>query len=138
MNRKFIIASHSTLAQGMTAALKFFVGEQQEIIELNAYLNNEPIINEVKAIFEKLSVDDEAIVLTDLLAGSVNQTFYPYVNRAHTHIFTGMNMALGLALLLEPRENYLTQARARLLLSEARENLVYMNDFQAEVNEEDE
>lgn len=138
MKRTFVIASHSTLAGGMTAALKFFAGDAISIIEMNCYLDNEPIDGKITEIFDGFSEDEEVIILTDLLAGSVNQTFCRYLNRQHTHLFTGMNMALGLALLLEPAENYLTIARAQQLVTEARENLVYMNEFQAEVDEDDE
>ena len=138
MKRTFVIASHSTLAAGMTAALKFFAGDDANIIELNAYLDNKPIGETIQEIFAERSEDEEVVVLTDLLAGSVNQNFFNYKNRPHTHIFTGMNMALGLSLLLEPTNDYLDVDRIHHIVSEAQANLVYMNEFQAEVAEDDE
>ncbi|WP_372756801.1 PTS sugar transporter subunit IIA [Lactococcus lactis] len=116
MKRTFVIASHSTLAAGMTAALKFFAGDDANIIELNAYLDNKPIGETIQEIFAERSEDEEVVVLTDLLAGSVNQNFFNYKNRPHTHIFTGMNMALGLSLLLEPTNDYLDVDRIRSIV----------------------
>lgn len=138
MKRTFVIASHSTLAGGMTAALKFFAGDQLNIIELNAYLDNAPIVETIENIFAERAADEEVIVLTDLLAGSVNQNFFPYVKRAHTHVITGMNMSLGLQLVLESADDYLTASRIHELVLEAQKQIVYMNEFAAEVDEDDE
>ncbi|WP_372756790.1 PTS N-acetylglucosamine transporter subunit IIBC [Lactococcus lactis] len=101
-------------------------------------MDNKPIGETIQEIFAERSEDEEVVVLTDLLAGSVNQNFFNYKNRPHTHIFTGMNMALGLSLLLEPTNDYLDVDRIHHIVSEAQANLVYMNEFQAEVDEDDE
>jgi len=138
MKRTLLIATHSTLATGMAAALKFFAGEDANIITLNAYVDNEPIKGEIKDIFSHFADDEEVVVLTDLLAGSVNQEMYPYRNRPHTQIITGMNMSLGLAVLLEPTDHYLAATRINELVKDAQNNLVYMNEYAPEVDDDDE
>ena len=138
MKRTLLVASHSTLASGMTDALKFFAGDDSKIITLNAYVDNKPIAGQIKYIFNRFSDDEEVVVLTDLLAGSVNQEMYKYRERPHTQIITGMNLALGLAILLEPADKYLTATRINELIKDAQNNLVYMNEYTAEVSDDDE
>ena len=123
----------------MTAALRFFAGDSAEITELNAYLDNKPITDMIKGLLDQAEETDEVLILTDLLAGSVNQAFYPYCqSRPHTHLLTGMNMALGLSLLLEPADDYLSEERVREIVNVAREDLLYMNDWEPEVADDDE
>ena len=138
MKRTLLLASHSTLASGTAEALRFFAGEDAAILTLNAYVDNQPVDQKIKTIFDQFDSDQEVIVLTDLLAGSVNQALYPYRTRAHTHIVTGMNLALGLAMLLEPTGDYMTPERVRHLVQDAKDNVVYMNEYTPEVSDDDE
>lgn len=138
MKRTLFIASHSTLASGMADALKLFAGDNSNILTLNAYVDNKPIKEQISKIFSGFADDEEVIVLTDLLSGSVNQELFSYRNRQHTQIITGMNLALGLAVLLEPSDQYLTSSRINELVKQAQENLVYMNEYSVEASDDDE
>ncbi len=45
--------------------------------------------------------------MTDLMVGSVNQKFFKYRTRPHTHIVSGMNLPLAFQIAMEPqREVY--------------------------------
>lgn len=138
MKRRFLIATHSTLAEGFTNALMFFAGDGIDVTYINAYIDGKPIDEKINSFFSTLNDKDELIVLTDLLAGSVNQNLYKYISREHTHILTGINLALALSLVLESANDYLTKERINQLVNSSRENIVYMNEFQAEVNDDDE
>lgn len=138
MKRRFLIATHSTLAEGFTNALMFFAGDGIDVTYINAYIDGKPIDEKINSFFSTLNDKDELIVLTDLLAGSVNQNLYKYISREHTHILTGINLALALSLVLESANNYLTKERINQLVNSSRENIVYMNEFQAEVDDDDE
>lgn len=138
MKRRFLIATHSTLAEGFTNALKFFAGDEIDVTYINAYIDGKPIDEKINSFFSTLNDQDELIVLTDLLAGSVNQNLYKYISREHTHILTGINLALALSLVLESANDYLTKERINQLVNSSRENIVYMNEFQAEVDDDDE
>ena len=138
MKRRFLIATHSTLAEGFTNALMFFAGDGIDVTYINAYIDGKPIDEKINSFFSTLNDQDELIVLTDLLAGSVNQNLYKYISREHTHILTGINLALALSLVLESANDYLTKERINQLVNSSRENIVYMNEFQAEVDDDDE
>lgn len=138
MKRRFLIATHSTLAEGFTNALKFFAGDEIDVTYINAYIDGKPIDEKINSFFSTLNDQDELIVLTDLLAGSVNQNLYKYISREHTHILTGINLALALSLVLESANDYLTKERINQLVNSSRKNIVYMNEFQAEVDDDDE
>lgn len=138
MKRRLLIATHSTLAEGFTNALMFFAGDGIDVTYINAYIDGKPIDEKINSFFSTLNDKDELIVLTDLLAGSVNQNLYKYISREHTHILTGINLALALSLVLESANDYLTKERINQLVNSSRENIVYMNEFQAEVDDDDE
>lgn len=138
MKRRFLIATHSTLAEGFTNALMFFAGDEIDVTYINAYIDGKPIDEKINSFFSTLNDQDELIVLTDLLAGSVNQNLYKYISREHTHILTGINLALALSLVLESANDYLTKERINQLVNSSRENIIYMNEFQAEVDDDDE
>lgn len=138
MKRHIIIASHSTLAEGMAKALKFFQGDDLELTVLSAYVDNKPIEDTIKNIFADIPAEDEVIVLTDLLGGSVNQKFFPYIQRDHTQIITGMNLSLAMAITMEPAKDYLTPERIREIVEGARDQIKYVNDLAASADEDDE
>lgn len=138
MKRHIIIASHSTLAEGMAHALKFFEGDDLDLTVLSAYVDNKPIQGQIKDIFDQIPADDEAIIMTDLLGGSVNQKFFPYIARPHTHLVTGMNLSLAMAITMEPANDYLTADRMREIVTEASQQVKYVNDLANAASEDDE
>lgn len=137
IKRHIIIASHSTLAQGMTEALKFFEGNDLKVTVLSAYVDNRPIDEQIKNIFDQIPKNDDVIVLTDLLGGSVNQKFFPYIARQHTQLISGMNLSLAMAITMEPVEGYISPDRIREIVSEAKDQIKYVNDI-ANASDEDE
>ncbi|WP_272947202.1 PTS sugar transporter subunit IIA [Sporolactobacillus inulinus] len=72
---------------------------------------------------------DEVVVFTDLLGGSVNQSFAKYTARPHFHVITGINLPIVLTIALKPDDTYLTAEQIRSSLDEAKEQLIYVNDF---------
>ncbi|WP_010630717.1 PTS sugar transporter subunit IIA [Sporolactobacillus vineae] len=136
--RHVIIASHNMLADGMKKTLEFISGPQDRVKALSAYIDNKPIESEISSIIDKIPAEDELIIFTDMMAGSVNQKFFPYQQRPHTHIISGMNLPIVLAITLSPDKDYLTDDQIRHLIDEARNQLVYVNDIKAEMSEEDE
>ncbi|MBL3531750.1 PTS N-acetylglucosamine transporter subunit IIBC [Companilactobacillus zhachilii] len=132
MKRHYVIASHSTFSAGMANALRFFAGDDLELTVLTAYVDNKPIDEQVKDIFDNIPEEDEVIVLTDLMGGSVNQKFFPYIYRQHTHVITGMNLSLAMAIVMEPVNDYLSADRIREIVEEAKKQLTYVNDVASE------
>ena len=73
VKRKIIIASHNKLAFGMKETLGYITGDVSHVVEISAYLDNTPVDEAIKASLADVSADDEVIILTDLLGGSVGQ-----------------------------------------------------------------
>lgn len=138
IKRHIVIASHSTLAEGMANALKFFEGNSLKLTVLSAYVDNKPIEGQIEKIFNQFDKNDEVIVLTDLLGGSVNQKFFSYISRPHTHIITGMNLSLAMAITMEPVEGYLTGEKIQSIVSEAQNQVKYVNELATDSSEDDE
>ena len=138
MKRTLILASHHTMAAGLKDTLDFVSGGAAECVALSAYMDNEPCDSAVDKVMAELDADTEAIVLTDLNAGSVNQQFFRYVGRPHTHVVSGMNLPLALVFALEPADDYLTAERVREIVADAQSEIKYANDLAAEVDDDDE
>lgn len=138
MKRILILASHHTMAEGLKDTLEFISGGVQETVALSAYMTNEPVDAEVKAVMDALDPDTEAIILTDLNSGSVNQKFFPYVSRPHTHLVSGMSLPLALVIAMEPADDYLTAERLREIVGDAQSEIKYVNDLAAAGDDDDE
>ena len=122
----------------MADTIRFFAGDVVELTSLDAYLDNRPIEEQVKRLVEAVPEDDETLIFTDILSGSVNQKFMPYVARPHTHLISGMNLPILVALSMESQEEYLKEETIRHLVEESRQQLVYVNGMPADENDEDE
>ena len=133
-----VIASHSILAQGMANALKFFEGDNLKLTVLSAYVDNKPLEGQIEEIFDQFDKEDEVIVLTDLLGGSVNQKFFPYINQPHTHLITGMNLSLAMAITMEPVDGYLMPEKIQSIVSDAQSQVKYVNELANSADEDDE
>lgn len=138
MKRTLILASHHTMAEGLKDTLDFISGGAAECVALAAYMDNEPCDHAVDAVMEGLEPDTEAVILTDLAAGSVNQQFFRYLGRPHTHVVSGMNLPLALVFALEPADDYLTADRVREIVADAQSEIKYANDLAQEADDDDE
>lgn len=138
MKRILILASHHNMAAGLRDSLNFVSGGEQETVALAAYVDNKPVDAAVKELMAGLSDEDEAVILTDMTAGSVNQQFFPYTNRPHTHLVSGMNLPLAFTIAMEPQDEYITADRMREIVEESRAEMKYCNDLAAEGDDQDE
>lgn len=100
MKRLIVIASHNHMASGVQSTLEFIAGKQKNVKAIDAYTDGKAIEDTVKELFDSIDENTEVVVFTDMMAGSVNQKFFPYRTRPHTHIITGMNLPAVLARVL--------------------------------------
>lgn len=139
--KKIIIASHHKLAQGFKDTLNYIVPViDAEIIAISAYTTNTPIEQEIVESLNDLQPEDEVIVFTDLLGGSVNQAFVPYLSNPHFHVISGMSLPLIMTVVLTLNDQKMTSEQLRNSIKEAQEQIVYVNDYFAAlaVDEDDE
>lgn len=138
MKRVLVLASHHRLADGMKDSLLFVSNSDMEVVALSAYVDNQPIDEAVKSLIDGFAPEDEVIILTDMTSGSVNQKFFPYVSRPHTHLVSGMNLPLAFTLAMEDTDDYLSAERMREIVEESRAEMKYVNDLASEGDDDDE
>lgn len=126
------------MADGLKDTLEFISGGIQETIALSAYVDNRPVEDAVEELMNGFAEEEEVIVLTDLTSGSVNQQFFKYRSRPHTHIVSGMNLPLAFQIAMEPKGEYITTERMREIVEESRQELRYINEIADDGDEEDE
>ena len=114
--RHVIIASHHRFADGLKDTLEF-IGGVQNMRAVCAY------------------VDDTPLVLSDILQGSVNQAFVPYLGE-HVFVVSGVNVACCLELALSADE--LTTAFIEEAIAQARQAMVLVNTYATDSDDEDE
>ena len=90
---------------------------------------------QVEAVFDAISPDDEVLVLTDILAGSVNQKFLPYV-APNVFVVAGVNVVLAMELCLAPAP--LTAEGVQNAIDMAGQSIKLLNTIQVEDDEDDE
>lgn len=126
--RQFIIASHHRMAEGLKDTLAFVTSRTEHVYAIAAYVDDALVLeDQIRELFGRFAPEDEVVVMTDLMSGSVNQKLYPYKNE-HVHLIAGINLPAAIALLFLPEDRYLEAEDIRGVLAEARDQLVYIND----------
>lgn len=134
--RKFLIASHHLLAHGLKDTLTFLTSKDN-ITDISAYMGTEDLDQQIQEAFRSFGPEDEVVILTDMLGGSVNQRFYPYMS-SRCHLICGVNLPCALSLVLQPEDTLLTPEKIQEIVEEARGHLIYVNEYRAEEKAEDE
>ena len=96
---RLFLSSHGHLASGMKSSVEILSGANDRLTVFDAYVNEENVKDVLDHYFETVvKPEDEVILLSDLYGGSVNQVMYLYLNRPHTTLIAGVNLALVLEL----------------------------------------
>ena len=96
--RKFFISTHGSMASGIKSSLEILLGKADNVTIFDAYLDERSVASEVEKFLKTIDPDDQAILLSDLYGGSVNQVLYQYLNWPNVLLVTGINLALVLEL----------------------------------------
>ncbi|QQM62627.1 PTS N-acetylglucosamine transporter subunit IIBC (plasmid) [Lactiplantibacillus plantarum] len=138
MMRRIVIVTHRTFAKGLADSLNFFSNQGDKITAINAYVedNNFPA-ERIAKLFANFGTDDEVIIMTDILSGSVTQKMYSYMND-HTFLVSGVNLPLALSLILIPENERLTLEKIQQLIQESKQQIILVNQQQGTTDDEDE
>lgn len=98
---RLLLGSHGHLASGMATAIEILAGPQPHLTILDAYVDQRNIDEELKAYFASVPSEETVVMLSDLYGGSVNQKMYLYLERPHTYLIAGVNLALVLELCMQ-------------------------------------
>lgn len=90
---KVILASHGYYSKGMLSSLEIIMGKQNNISTICGYVDDNNVEEEIDKLINE-NKDNELIVFTDLLGGSVNNIFLKYINNKNLHLIAGANLAV--------------------------------------------
>ena len=125
---KILIASHGNYAAGIKSAADIIVGEKSHVSYISAYVDDIPLKDKFEKYFADVTAEDQVIVLTDLFAGSVNQTVTSYLLKQNVYIISGINLAVVLEIVLLNPESEVTADRLRYIVEESKKQIVFIND----------
>jgi fructoselysine and glucoselysine-specific PTS system IIA component len=138
--RKFIIATHGTFAGGIKSSLDIIIGPMEHVFLIQAYADeNISVEAEIKKILEQINDQDELVVFTDLLGGSVTNQVIQNALKPNVHIVAGFNLPLIIDVLLAGNDTPLDEV-INVALDNAKEQMVYVNKLltlQKEENQND-
>ncbi len=115
------------MAKGIVSSVELILGKQDNLEYLSAYVEGEPPFeNELKKIIDG-NKDNNLIILTDLLGGSVNNEVISMIDgKDNIHLITGMNLILVISILLAEESNLPEQINQ--IIDESRKGILYFND----------
>lgn len=140
MSRKLLIATHGYLANGFKSSIEVLVGTSVGIDTINAYTEEggEDYTKSITRFLESVGPEDEGVILTDIVGGSVNQKVLQTLHRNEPNIFiiSGTNLITALAVYLEDRP--LTKDVVKEIVDQAKVQLIELpTSFESGSDEED-
>jgi len=124
--RKFLIATHGTFSAGAKSSLEMIIGSIENLFIIQAYLDgNHAIEEEIKIITDQISNEDELIVFTDILGGSVTNQLLQQGTKPNIHIVSGFNLPLLIEVILGDAETQAAEIIESAIIN-AKEQMVYV------------
>jgi len=125
--RKFLIATHGTFASGVKSSLDIIIGPMDNVFLIQAYTNpNVTIEDQIAEVMNQVDENDELIVFTDILGGSVTNQVLQHALRANVHVVSGFNLPLLIEIMMAdadtPAEEVIADA-----IDNAKEQMAYVN-----------
>ncbi len=119
---KYIIATHGYLADGYVSSIQV-LRKKNNIYAVNAYVDDRDAALQLKTIIESFENQEEIIIFTDLMCGSMTQAVAPYPGD-NVRCITGIN--LPLILQFEPTST-IDDAYIEHTIQEAQKQMVFVN-----------
>ena len=98
--RKIILASHHLMAHGLKDTIQYVMPDLDQIETICAYMDNQPVEQQFKDVLGEINEQDEYLIFTDMLGGSVNQEAVKYLNYPNVYVVTGMSLPIVLSVVL--------------------------------------
>ncbi|MDN2453401.1 PTS sugar transporter subunit IIA [Lactobacillus sp. UCMA15818] len=133
---KYLIATHGELAKGIQSTIELFAGQGQPISYVSAYTDEtKELGDELYNFFDKLNIEDSAVIFTDLYGGSVNQKVSVMASE-HKNIFiiAGFNLPVILETVLSQEK--ITQSFIESVIKKGKDNLKLVQ-LQSDFSEND-
>jgi mannose/fructose-specific phosphotransferase system component IIA len=135
--RKFLIATHGAFARGVKSSLDIIIGETDNVFLIQAYLDEgRSVEDELAAVLENIVADEELVIFTDLLGGSVNNIMLRNALRENVHIVSGFNLPLLIEVILGDTDTPVIEV-IESAINNAKEQMVYVNKLITLNNDQD-
>ena len=140
--RKFLIATHGGLAEGVRSSLNLIVGAMENVYTIQAYVQeNKPIEEELRQLLPPGKFSDEWVLFTDLLGGSITNQILRYIGGdggvpSNIHIVAGFNLPLLIEIILADTDRPLKEV-IEDAIAQAKDQLIYVNKLMAPTHNND-
>lgn len=125
--RKFLITAHGSFSSGIKSSLDIIIGDTANVFVIDAYVDsNRTIENDFTAILASLQPEDELIVFSDLMGGSITNQILRNGLKENVHLVSGMNLPLLIDIIMADPGTPVTDV-IDIGISNAREQVVYVN-----------
>jgi len=136
--RKFLIATHGTLAAGIKSSLDIIIGAQENVFLIQAYVDeNVSVEDEIKAILTQVDDDEDLVIFSDILGGSVTNQMLQHALRPNVYIVSGFNLPLIIDIILSDMDRPLNEIIEESI-GNAKEQMVFVNKLLTTENKEEE
>ncbi|MES1217955.1 MAG: PTS fructose transporter subunit IIA [Bacteroidota bacterium] len=134
--RKFLIATHGTFAKGVKSSLDIIIGPMENVFLIEAYVSeNKSIEDEIKSVLQHVTDEDELIVFSDLMGGSITNQVLRTAKQENVHVVSGFNLPLLIDVLLADTETPVMEV-IESAITNAKEQIVYVNKLITSTKEE--
>ena len=134
--RRYVLASHGKMAEGIKTTLEIIIGPQEDLTCVNAYTDECPDpLPEFQKVIEQYP-NDEIVIMTDMLGGSVNNNAVVLTKNPNVHVVTGMNLAVVISIIMSD-QNSDTKEVIKHAIEQAREMIIYCNDLESDEEDDD-
>ena len=125
--RKFLIATHGAFAKGIGSTLDIIIGPMENVHLIQAYIDeNKSIEAELTSLLDNAGKEDEWVIFSDLLGGSITNQILQVALRENVHVVAGFNLPVLLDVLLADTNSPVEEVIEQAIIN-AREQLVYVN-----------
>lgn len=127
--RKIILASHHLMADGLKDTIQYVMPQLDQIETICAYMDNQPVEKQFKDALGNINEQDEYLIFTDMLGGSVNQEAIKYLSYPNVYLITGMSLPIVLSVILTVNScEKIDESMIRNAIEDAKGQTVYVND----------
>ncbi|MEF9624016.1 PTS mannose transporter subunit IIA [Streptococcus dysgalactiae] len=127
MKRKFLIGSHGRLASGLQSSIDILAGMGQSLEIIDAYVDDSDYTSQIDDFIAGVAADEQGLIFTDLLGGSVNQKMVTAVmasGKDNIFLITNSNLATLLSVMFLNPEEVLTKDEIVTVINESQVQLV--------------
>jgi len=108
----------------------------EHVFLIQAYVDeNISVETEIKEILKQVGDDDELIVFTDILGGSITNQILQHAQRSNVHIISGVNLPLVIEVMLADTDTSVDEIIGAAI-DNAKEQMVYVNKLLTAQNSE--